>query len=156
MLSYAVATYWTDIYECGINLLVLLLARICHVQVFLYRYVDKYHSSFCRTWCIQPVGGAAGTNGRTPCPSSLHFLGLSTADEPGRWCLPCATVNFSSAPRGLIETSQPAKQQQRDRGMCRGMWKQTGKRKAEMWKKYVKRPKRVWMCCWGFVTLLLP
>lgn len=55
------------------------------------------------------MGGAAGTNGKTLCPSSPHFLDPSTADAPGGRCLPCATVSSSSAPQGLILTLQPEK-----------------------------------------------
>lgn len=34
------------------------------------------------TWCIRLVGGAAGTNGMIPCPSSQRFVDPSTGDAP--------------------------------------------------------------------------
>lgn len=106
---------------------------------------------FCHTWCIQPVGGAAGTNGRTLCPSSLHFLGPSTADAPGRWCLLCATANFSGVPQDLFWTLQPDKQTQRDTGKWGGESDRQEKDRNEENMSVVKN-RWVWICCWGFVT----
>lgn len=50
------------------------------------------------TWCI-PLGVCASdSSGRTPCPSSPHYEGLSTASALDCLCLQCATENSSGTP----------------------------------------------------------
>ncbi len=50
------------------------------------------------TWCI-PLGVCASdSSGRTSCPSSPHYEGLSTASALDCLCLQCATENSSGTP----------------------------------------------------------
>ena len=54
-----------------------------------------------RTLCSPPGACAAGTSGRTPCPSSQRSSSPSTAAGPGHSCPRCATGSCGDAPPGL-------------------------------------------------------